>query len=251
MPPREQIILAQRRVGSVYVRCIDMDERINCSIASGIRSDLEEFVDECHSIFICHISAVKGMEATQGHLTEILQDNQPVNITASLGDNQPRVISTGILGREATALFSSEGKFQELQAMSFVVSIFAHWEHVIRPMLACQLGVNYKKVESNLMGDWRGLRNWLIHRGAKDAEDDYFGKAKELPCLLDSRRGEPRVTTREVLLLMERLRVLTVIVNPKGQEVKPVSEDKESLRQHLLNEHCIHRRAGSGGNANG
>ena len=228
-----------------------MGERINCDIASGIRADLEEFVDECHSIFICHISAVKSMEATQEHLSEILQDNQPVNITATLGNNQPRVINTGALGREATALFSSEGKFQELQARSFVVSIFAHWEHVVRPMLACQLGVNDRKVESNLMGDWRRLRNWLIHRGARGTEDDYFGKAKELPCLLDSRRGEPKVTTREVLLLVERLRILTVVVNPDGQEVKLVPEDKESLRQHLLNEHRVHRREGSGGNANG
>ena len=61
------------------------------------------------------------------------------------------------------------------------------------------------------MGAWRLLRNWLVHRDG-NAEEQYFRKAEALARLLDSRPGDPEITTQGVLLLMERLHSLTVIV---------------------------------------
>ena len=57
----------------------------------------------------------------------------------------------------------------------------------------------------------------MVHRDS-DAEEQYFRRSDALARLLDSRPGAPEITTQGVLLLMERLRSLTVIVNPDKLE---------------------------------
>ena len=216
MPQSEQFIVAQRPSGSVFMRCIGM-QSMEPDVVLAIQSELEQFVDECHSVFICHVSAIKSMQASQGLLAKVFEDNEPVSITTEVGNGSTRVIRTGVLGREATELFAIEGKFEKLQARSLVMAIFTHWDSVTRPRIASRLGVSERDVESQLMGEWRLLRNWLVHRDG-DAEEQYYRKAETLARLLDSRPGEPGITTQGVLLLMEQLRSLTVIVNPEGLE---------------------------------
>ena len=191
---------------------------IERDVVSAIQGELEQFVDECHSLFICHVSAIKSMEATQGLLTKVFEDNEPVSMTTVLGNGSTRVIRTGVLGGEAAKLFSSKGKFERLQAKSLVMSIFSHWDSVTRPRIASLLDVRKKEdVESELMGQWRLVRNWLVHRDS-DAEEQYFRRADAMARLLDSRPGVPEITAQGVLLLMDRLRALAVIVNPDKQE---------------------------------
>ena len=72
-------------------------------------------------------------------------------------------------------------------------------------------------VQSELMGQWRLLRNWLVHQGG-DVEEQYFSKATDLVMLLGSERGRPEVRTQEVMVLMTRLRSLAVLVNPNESE---------------------------------
>ncbi len=217
MPLSEQFVVAQRPSGSVFMRCIGI-RSIGPDIVSAIQEELEQFVDECHSIFICHVSAIKSMEATHGLLNKMFEDNEPVSITTVLRSGSPRVMRTSVLGEEAAKLFTSEGKFEQLQAKSLVMSIFTHWDSVTRPRVASLLEVREKEdVESELMGAWRLLRNWLVHQDG-NAEEQYFRKAEALARLLDSRPGEPEITTQGVLLLMERLYSLTVIVNPDKVE---------------------------------
>ena len=61
MPLSEQFVVAQRPSGSVFMRCIGI-RSIGPDIVSAIQEELEQFVDECHSVFICYVSAIKSME---------------------------------------------------------------------------------------------------------------------------------------------------------------------------------------------
>ena len=121
---------------------------------------------------------------------------------------------------------------------SLVISIFAHWDSVTRPRVASLLELGETEdVESELMGAWRLLRNWLVHRDG-NAEKQYFRRAEALTRLLSSRPEEPEITTQGVLLLMDRLQSLMVIVNPDN--VEPMiqfpdlsAEERAKLHQGL------------------
>ena len=185
-------------------------------VAGAVQRALEEFIDECHSVFICYFGAVMGMDNTKDILAQEYEGNTPVTI--ELSDNDATdLVRTRILGNEAIEMFSSGGRFERLQARSLVISIFTEWEAVTRRKLATLLGVKADDVKSDLFGDWRRLRNWLVHKDG-DAEKQYFDALGGLAGHLGSRRGEPEVTTPEVFKLMELLSSLVVIVNPDNVE---------------------------------
>ena len=185
-------------------------------VAGAVQRALEEFIDECHSVFICYFGAVMGMDNTKDILAQEYEGNTPVTI--ELSDNDATdLVRTRILGNEAIEMFSSGGRFERLQARSLVISIFTEWEAVTRRKLATLLGVKADDVKSDLFGDWRRLRNWLVHKDG-DAEKQYFNALGGLAGHLGSRRGEPEVTTPEVFKLMELLSSLVVIVNPDNVE---------------------------------
>ena len=185
-------------------------------VPGAVQRVLEEFIDECHSFFICYFGAVMGMDNTRDIFAQAYEGNTPVAI--ELSDNDATdLVRTRILGSEAIEMFSSGDRFEKLQARSFVIAIFTEWEAVTRRRLATFLGVKPEDVQSNLMGDWRRLRNWLVHKDG-DAEKQYFDAGEGLARHLGSRRGEPEISTSEVVKLIEQLRSLVVIVNPGNVE---------------------------------
>ena len=71
-------------------------------------------------------------------------------------------------------------------------------------------------VQSDLMGEWRHLRNWLVHPD-KETEKAYFRDAKLLAKISGNLRpGRPQVKSDMVFPMMGYLNPLHVIVNPDG-----------------------------------
>ena len=56
---------------------------------------------------------------------------------------------------------------QEFGGMKFVVFSYQLWEEFARPNIAQALGTTHNDVESDLMGEWRHLRNWIVHPDEK------------------------------------------------------------------------------------
>ena len=85
-------------------------------------------------------------------------------------------------------------------------------------------------VKADLMGEWRLLRNWIIHR-SRDAEDDFFERAKSLATALGLQRGNPSLTADNVLNLMARLNNMRIEVNPPSLEmgIAPVPSSPETI----------------------
>ena len=181
-------------------------------VPGAVQRALEEFIDECHSAFICYFGAVMGMDNTKDILAQEYERNSPVTIEFSDNDATD-LVRTRILGNAAIEMFSSGGRFERLQSRSLVIAIFTEWEAVTRRKLATLLGVKTDDIKSDLLGGWRCLRNWLVHKDG-DAEEQYFDAEGGLAGYLGSRRGEPEVTTPQVFKLMDLLSSLLVIVNP-------------------------------------
>ena len=109
--------------------------------------------------------------------------------------------------------------FGKLYAKSFVLSVFSYWEDVTRPRIEQLLSVAVDTAESDTMGEWRLLRNWLTHPiVGGDAEQQYFRRAKTFPQLLNSQRGKPEVTVGDVFVLIDQLNSLRITVNPLDQQ---------------------------------
>ena len=110
--------------------------------------------------------------------------------------------------------FSAGGDFETLYAKSFVVFTYQIWEDFARPTIAQALGVAHTDVQSDLMGEWRHLRNWLVHPDEK-TEESYFKNANILAGILgEVRPGTPEVNPDMLFPLMGYLNSLHVIVNP-------------------------------------
>ena len=189
-------------------------------------------------MIIWFFGVLKSCEDMQKDLAENVGQDEPVSLGCEYPDGSRRDISTRVRCSEAVASFSDE-MFGKLYAKSFVLSIFSHWEDTVRPRIVKALGVPFREAESDVMGDWRLLRNWLEHPASGgDAEQQYFSRAKTLPRLLGSERGKPEVTVGDVFLLIEQLNALRIAVNPLKQEpivrfVRPDPETLSKIREQM------------------
>lgn len=82
-----------------------------------------------------------------------------------------------------------------------------------RLRIAETLGVEPDDVRSQVMHEWRLLRNWLTHR-SRLAEDRYFDDAVILPRLVGSKRGIPEISATAIPLLMDEINVVNINVDP-------------------------------------
>ena len=121
---------------------------------------------------------------------------------------------------DVVAAFEEAGKFERLYARAFVVFVYQTWEHAVRPSMAAALQIaNVNDIKSDLMGELRCLRNWLIHPIANsNAEAEFFAKAPELQRALAMKRGDPSLTAAKVAVLMRYLNNMQVDVSSDGAE---------------------------------
>ncbi len=112
--------------------------------------------------------------------------------------------------------FSVGGEFEKTYAKAFVVFTYQLWEEFARPRIALALGVEHEDVASDLMGEWRHLRNLLVHP-SKNNEQTYFRNAKKLAKIQGGLRpGNFEVKAYMVFPMMGYLNSLHVIVNPNS-----------------------------------
>ena len=215
--------------GKVSFRCLDVD--CDNEAAQAVTEALEQLANEWHLMFIWFVGVLKSREIIQQELAESFGQDESVSIGSVYQDGVTRMVRTRVKRNEAIASFSDDS-FGKQHAKSFVLSAFSYWEDTIRPKIVKILGVHIKEAESDIMGEWRLLRNWLTHpTDGGGAEEQYFSRAKTLPRVLNSQPGKPEVTVGDVFLLMGQLNSLRITVNPLNQEplVSFVEPDPETL----------------------
>ena len=112
--------------------------------------------------------------------------------------------------------FSAGGEFEQIFAKALVVFAYQRWEEFARPRIAEALGTKHANVKSDVMGEWRHLRNWLVHPDEK-TEEAYFKNADLLAKIPRSPRpGTPEIGSDMVTFMMGYLNCLHAVVNPDG-----------------------------------
>lgn len=225
---KEMLATANWPGGKVSIRCIGVDA--DSAAGATVAEALEQLAAGWHLTFIWFVGVLKGREDMQRDLAETVGWDDPVSFGCEYPDGNRRHIRTMVKCSDAVASFSDE-VFGTSHAKWFVLSIFSHWEDTVRPRIVEALGVSIREAESDIMGQWRLLRNWLEHPApGGDAEQQYFSRAKALVRLLGSQPGKPEVTVGGAFLLMDQLNVLRITVNPFRQEplVQFVTPDPET-----------------------
>ena len=228
-PTKEMLATASWPGGKVSFRCIGVD--FDSEAGPTVTEALEQLATGWHLTFIWFVGVLKRREDMQRDLAETVGWDDRVSFGCEYPDGSRRYIRTKVKCSDAVASFSDE-VFGKSHAEWFVLSIFSHWEDTVRPRIVEALGVPIREAESDIMGEWRLLRNWLEHPApGGDAEQQYFSRAKALVRLLGSQPGKPEVTVGGAFLLMDQLNVLRITVNPLRQEplVQFVTPDPETL----------------------
>ena len=205
---------------------------VNKETQDEIGNIMQQFSADCQMMLVWFVGILNSRGAMRQHLEGLIQRNEPLTINSKRPDGRVESVFAQVPTEKVIEAFSDAGEFERLYANAFVVFTFQIWDEVARPGIAAALEIEPNDIEAKLMGDWRHLRNWLIHR-TKKAERDYFDKARMLVQLLGSQRNEPGLTADKVFVLMQHLNQMRVDVNPNLVEfgIEPVTLDPGTIAE--------------------
>ena len=208
----------------MYTGVPRVSDESNDEIASAMRM----LSRDCQMMTTWFLGIMASRRAMREHLDRLASRGEPLRITTLRPDGREAAVLAEMPAEEVTKSIADAGDFERLYANSFVVSTFHLWEETIRLKIADAMKVDPCHVKADLMGEWRLLRNWIIHR-SKDAEDDFFKRAQTLANALGLKRGNLSLTVNNILHLVQRLNNMTIEVNPHSLEMglalEPVSPE--------------------------
>ena len=203
--------------GMLSLRCIGIP-KISEEAEVEIRNTMQQFSSDCQMMLVWFAAILGSQSAMRSHLHNLAEKDEPFTINTYRPDGRVDSVLAQIPVDSVLEAFSEAGEFERLYAKAFVIFTYQIWEEVARPAIAKALQVDKAEhVRADLMGEWRYLRNWLVHRH-KEAEHDYFNKAKTLSRVLDIQPGDPSLTATGVATLMQYLNHMHVDVNPRSLE---------------------------------
>ena len=211
--------------GTLTLRCIGIP-KIGEQEKAEIQNTMQQFSSDCQMMLIWFAAILGSQNAMRNHLNQIAEQDEPFTINTYRPDGRVHSVLARVPVDSVIEAFSETGEFEHLYAKAFVVFTYQTWEEVARPKIAKALKVEKPDhITADLMGDWRHLRNWLLHR-TKTTESDFFTKAKTLPQILDMQPGNPSLTANGITTLMQHLNHMQVDVNPRsldfGLTIAPV-----------------------------
>ena len=183
-----------------------------------IQEVMQQFSADCQMMLVWFAGILGSQQAMQRHVQEVADRDEPLSINTYRPDGRVESVLARVPVEKIIDAFSAAGEFERLYAKAFVVFTYQIWEEVARPRIAAALKVeDPNHVGADLMGEWRHLRNWLVHR-TENSEQQFFDKAKMLARLLSMQRNEPWLTADHVFALVQLLNQMQVQVNPSSLE---------------------------------
>ena len=183
-----------------------------------IDSAMRMFSRDCQMMTTWFVGIMASRLAMREHLERLASRGEPLRVTTLRPDGRKAAVLAEMPVEEVIESIADAGDFERLYANSFVVSTYHLWEETIRPKIASAMKVDPRHVKADLMGEWRLLRNWIIHR-SKNAEDDFFQKGKTLVNVLGLQRGNLSLTANNVIHLVQRLNNMQIEINPHSFEM--------------------------------
>ena len=232
-PPTGLIQIA-RGGGAVTLRYVGVPA-VSKEAEDEIQKAIDQFLDDCQTMIVWYAGIERLQDSIHQHLSETIPRNKPFTISNLYPNGEQRVLAQ-VPGDRMIDAFSRGGAFELAYTKAFVVFAYHTWEEAARPKIASALKVNAKDVKSDLMGEWRHLRHWVIHT-SEDNKENMFTEAKNLVRALGLQQDEPILTTDMAFRLMEYLDRMHVDVNPNSQEfgLQPTATTPEMVAKIIGN----------------
>ena len=197
--------------GTIRVQYVGLPE-VSQSATTAIRDALMEFTTECQLMAFLYAGVLATSQAVREQLARDARGEGPFTLSSNyLGS---AAIWARLPADRVLDAFSTGGEYETLYSKAFVVFAYQMWEELARPKIARALGVKHCDVKCDLIGEWRHLRNWLVHPD-EDTEQRYFTNTRLLAVVLDRlQRGKPELKGDMVFPLVGYLNSLHVVVNP-------------------------------------
>ena len=213
--PVTGLIQIRRGGGAVTLRYVGVPT-VSEEAKDEIRKAIDRFLDDCQTMIVWYAGIEGLQDSIHQHLSETVSGDKPFTLSNLYPNGEQRVL-VQVPGDMVIDAFSRGGSFELAYTKAFVVFAYHTWEEAVRPKIASALKVEVKDVKSDLMGEWRHLRHWVIHT-SDDNRSKMFTEAKNLVRVLGLRQDEPILTPDMVFILMEYLDRMQVYVNPKSLE---------------------------------
>ena len=197
--------------GTMHVQYVGLNV-VSHESTDAIRSGVRAFANESQLM----VALYAGVLGSRNAIRQEIRSNMSGDGSFTISDANSDWPWARVQAEEVLEAFSRDGVFETMYAKTFVVFVYQRWEDSVRPRIAHALGVRVSDVRSDLMGEWRHLRNWLVHPERK-TEQSYFENSKILAAALgDLQPGTPEIKARMVFPLIGCLNSLHAIVNPGG-----------------------------------
>ena len=189
-----------------------------------------QFATQGQLMVVMYAGVLLSQETIQSQIGSNTNRDSPFAISTADKDGRTSGIWAWLPQGKVFDAFSAGGEFETTSAKSFVISAYQIWEEVVRPRIAQALGTSHDDVRSDLMGEWRHLRNWLVHPN-KETEKTYIKNASLLARIPGSPTpaNVPEIKSDMVLPMMGYLNHLRVSVNPNGlspaMEIVPLNAE--------------------------
>ena len=201
--------------GTLHVQYVGLQE-VSESAIETISKTMWQFATECQLMVVLYAGVLLSRETIQSQLGGNINRDGPFAVSGNDKDGNVQAIWAWLPRGKVFDAFSAGGEFEKTYAKAFVVFTYQLWEKFARPKIAQTLGTTHDDVQSDLMGEWRRLRNWLVHPVEK-TEKAYFENAKLLAKISGNLRpGKPEVKSDMVFPMLGYLNSLHVVVNPDG-----------------------------------
>ena len=222
--------------GTIRVQYVGLP-RISEPAIPVIRDAMEEFTTECQMMAFLYAGVLGSRSIIREQLSRGTSRDGTFTLSSDhFGSAIPTIWARLGVSRVLDA-FSDDGEFEKLYSKAFVVFVYQMWEEFARPKIAQALEVEHGDVRCDLMGEWRHLRNWLVHPDEK-TEQAYFRNARILPSVLSGLQpGNPEVKADMVFPLVGYLNTLHAVVNPN--ELSPglkVTELDPAMAEQISND---------------
>lgn len=212
---KDAILSVTWNSGTVLIQCVGFHPASR-PVGEEIGRVLRWFVSECQLMYVLYKSVLRSRNSIRRELSKSQGRDAPLVFADRDEAGTVRSVWAQVSLDKVMDAFSQGGEYESIYAKAFVIFVFQLWEDLARPAIAEHLGADLKTVNSDLMGEWRHLRHWLIHPSEK-TEQQYFDNADLLAQIPDQPQpGTAVVSTNMVNHMMGYLNSLHIVVNPHG-----------------------------------
>ena len=173
-------------------------------------NELKKFQERCHQYFTCFTFATKGLENVAEKFKPYILEDQDPKLFIGSGHPDEGKAHSKISLKDAVIHSQKNGMFSDMIAKAIIVTIYSEWDELYRHKIAHEVNLDSKNVASDLMGDLRIVRHWIVHN--KSVIDKDHTKIKILPWPL--RFGEELKISNEMFSsLIDMINVMKIVVH--------------------------------------